>query len=186
MATLPRFAPEPELHWRPLREGDLAYVAALEAQIHAAPWSLGNFRDALSAGYLAWVGERENRIVAYGILMLGVGEAQILNVSVVPDARLLKEIETRGVIVTAPGDEPGVDFISRFFAPAVGVDEDPVTGSIHAGLAPFWAGRLGKSNLLALQASRRSGVLHCRVEGERVYVSGSAVQYLEGTIDIPL
>ncbi len=87
MATLPRFAPEPELHWRPLREGDLAYVAALEAQIHAAPWSLGNFRDALSAGYLAWVGERENRIVAYGILMLGVGEAQILNVSVVPDAR---------------------------------------------------------------------------------------------------
>lgn len=87
MATLPRFAPEPELQWRPLREGDLAYVAALEAQIHAAPWSLGNFRDALSAGYLAWVGERENRIVAYGILMLGVGEAQILNVSVVPDAR---------------------------------------------------------------------------------------------------
>lgn len=87
MASLLRPAPEPELAWRPLREGDLAYVAALEAQIHAAPWTLRNFRDALAAGYLAWAGEREGRILAYGVLMLGPGEAQILNVSVVPDAR---------------------------------------------------------------------------------------------------
>lgn len=77
----------PELTWRPLREGDLAYVAALEAQIHAAPWSQRNFRDAIAAGYAAWVAEREGRIVAYGVLMLGAGEAQILNISVVPDAR---------------------------------------------------------------------------------------------------
>ena len=67
--------------------GDLAYVAALEAQIHAAPWTLGNFRDALAAGYCARVGERDGRIVAYGVLMLAPGEAQILNLSVVPDAR---------------------------------------------------------------------------------------------------
>ncbi|MEO5701164.1 MAG: ribosomal protein S18-alanine N-acetyltransferase [Casimicrobiaceae bacterium] len=87
MASLPRSILEPELHWRPVREGDLAYVAALEAQIHAAPWTQGNFRDAIAAGYLAWVGERESRVVAYGVLMVGVGEAQILNVSVVPDAR---------------------------------------------------------------------------------------------------
>ena len=70
-----------------MAEHDLAYVAALEAQIHAAPWTLGNFRDALAAGYSACVGEREHRIVAYGVLMLGPGEAQILNLSVVPDAR---------------------------------------------------------------------------------------------------
>jgi ribosomal-protein-alanine N-acetyltransferase len=73
--------------WRPLREGDIAYVAALEAQIHAAPWTLGNFRDALAAGYCANVGVREGRVVAYGVLMLAPGEAQILNLSVVPDAR---------------------------------------------------------------------------------------------------
>lgn len=87
MATLPRVIPDPELQWRPLRAGDLAYVAALEAQIHAAPWTLANFRDAITAGYAAWVGEREGRAVAYGVLMLGPGEAQVLNISVVPDAR---------------------------------------------------------------------------------------------------
>jgi ribosomal-protein-alanine N-acetyltransferase len=87
MASLARSLLEPELRWRPLVEGDLAYVAALEAQIHAAPWTLRNFRDAMAAGYAAWVGERESRIVAYGVLMLAPGEAQILNVSVVPDAR---------------------------------------------------------------------------------------------------
>jgi [ribosomal protein S18]-alanine N-acetyltransferase len=87
MGLAARFTPPPELRWRPLREGDLAYVAALEATIHLAPWTLGNFRDALAAGYSACVGEREGRIVAYGVLMLGPGEAQILNVSVVPDAR---------------------------------------------------------------------------------------------------
>lgn len=66
---------------------DLAYVAALEAQVHPSPWSLGNFRDALAAGYSAQVGEREGRIVVFGVMMLGPGEAQLLNLSVVPDAR---------------------------------------------------------------------------------------------------
>lgn len=73
--------------WRPLAADDLAYVAALEAQIHLAPWTLGNFRDALAAGYCARVGERADRIVAYGVLMLAPGEAQLLNLSVVPDSR---------------------------------------------------------------------------------------------------
>jgi len=86
MATVPKPTLEPVL-WRPMRADDLAYVAALEAQIHLAPWTLGNFRDALAAGYCAMVGEREGRIVAFGVLMLAPGEAQILNLSVVPDAR---------------------------------------------------------------------------------------------------
>lgn len=73
--------------WRPLAADDLAYVAALEAQIHAVPWTLGNFRDALAAGYCALAGERDGRIVAFGVLMLAPGEAQVLNVSVVPDSR---------------------------------------------------------------------------------------------------
>jgi ribosomal-protein-alanine acetyltransferase len=87
MATLPRFAPDAAVVWRPLATPDVAYVAALEAHIHAAPWTPDNFREALAAGYSARVGEREGRIVAYGVLMLAPGEAQLLNLSVVPDAR---------------------------------------------------------------------------------------------------
>ena len=87
MATPLRQSPGPRPQWRPLRLGDLVYVAALEAQIHIAPWTIGNFRDALAAGYSARVGERDFRIVAYGVLMLAPGEAQVLNLSVVPDAR---------------------------------------------------------------------------------------------------
>jgi ribosomal-protein-alanine acetyltransferase len=75
------------VRWRPLADDDLAYVAALEQQIHAAPWTLGNFRDAIAAGYSARIGEREGRVVAYGVLMYAPGEAQVLNLSVVPDAR---------------------------------------------------------------------------------------------------
>jgi ribosomal-protein-alanine N-acetyltransferase len=87
VASLPAELPRARVAWRSLRADDLAYVAALEAQIHAAPWTLGNFRDALAAGYSTRVAECEGCIVAYGVLMLGVGEAQILNISVIPDAR---------------------------------------------------------------------------------------------------
>ena len=86
MASVPKSASEATT-WRPLRADDLAYVAALEAQIHLAPWTLGNFRDALAAGYAARVAERGGRILAYGVLMLAPGEAQLLNLSVVPDSR---------------------------------------------------------------------------------------------------
>jgi ribosomal-protein-alanine acetyltransferase len=87
MAALPKAGREATVEWRPMALADLSYVAALEAQIHAAPWTLGNFRDALAAGYAACVGEREGRVLVYGILMLAPGEAQLLNLSVVPDAR---------------------------------------------------------------------------------------------------
>src|SRR4051812_43021280 len=86
MASVPK-ASSARIVWRPLAADDLAYVAALEAQIHLAPWTLGNFRDAFAAGYSARVGEREGRIIAYGVLMLAPGEAQLLNLSVVPDCR---------------------------------------------------------------------------------------------------
>lgn len=99
-----------------------------------------------------------------------------------PDLAALKTLAPLDVVITAPGSEQ--DFVSRYFWPANGGDEDPVTGSIHAGLAPYWARRLGRSSLLALQASRRSGLLYCRVEGERVFVAGRAVQYLQGTIEV--
>ncbi len=87
MASLPKPTPLVPVRWRPLAAHDLPVVAALEARIHAAPWSERNFRDALAAGYSARVGVRADRIVAYGVLMLGPGEAQLLNLSVVPEAR---------------------------------------------------------------------------------------------------
>lgn len=100
-----------------------------------------------------------------------------------PDLRALAELEAQGVIVTAPA--AGHDFVSRFFAPALGVDEDPVTGSAHCVLAPYWAGRLGKTSLTAHQVSPRGGELWCEVRGDRVRIAGHAVTYLRGEIDVP-
>jgi PhzF family phenazine biosynthesis protein len=97
-----------------------------------------------------------------------------------PDMRELKKMDRMGVIVTAPGKS--VDFVSRFFAPGAGVDEDPVTGSAHCNLIPYWAERLGKSKLKALQVSKRVGELWCEDRGERVTISGHAVEYLRGSV----
>lgn len=97
---------------------------------------------------------------------------------------VLKKLKPLDVVVTCQSQSPEYDFISRYFWPANGGDEDPVTGSIHTGLAPFWASRLRKNELVALQASKRGGVLNCSVDGDRVYISGNAVQYLKGTITV--
>lgn len=99
-----------------------------------------------------------------------------------PDFTLLNKVG-RMVIVTAPGSD-GVDFVSRFFAPMDGIPEDPVTGSAHCTLTPYWANRLGKSVLEARQVSARGGTLHCRLLGERVHIAGRAVLYLEGGIHV--
>lgn len=103
--------------------------------------------------------------------------------AVVADLELIAQLAPRDVVVTARGDQH--DFVSRYFWPSNGGTEDPVTGSIHAALAPLWSARLGKAKLVALQASQRTGILHCEVDSERVRVSGHAVQYLEGTIEVP-
>ncbi len=100
-----------------------------------------------------------------------------------PDFGLLSRIEARGVIATAPGDHE--DFISRFFAPQSGVDEDPVTGSAHTLLVPYWAGRLGKDHLRASQRSRRGGALRCTHKGNRVLIAGKAVTYMKAEIYLP-
>jgi PhzF family phenazine biosynthesis protein len=88
-----------------------------------------------------------------------------------------------GVIATAPGDD-GYDCVSRYFAPAKGIDEDPVTGGAHCALAPYWAQRLGKSELRAFQASARGGEMVCRVKGDRVELVGTCVFYMEGEADV--
>lgn len=100
----------------------------------------------------------------------------------VPDYGKLVAATKDGVIVTARGAGDGFDFISRFFAPALGVPEDPVTGSAHCALAPYWAKRIGKQDMVGLQASARSGVVRVRLTGERVILAGQAVTVLEGEL----
>lgn len=113
-------------------------------------------------------------------LVLLRSEEEVRAVS--PDFYQLGQCDCFGVIVTSPGDS--CDFVSRFFAPAVGVPEDPVTGSAHCTLVPFWAERLGKRDLNARQVSRRGGAIRCSLERDRVLLSGKAVLYLEGAINI--
>lgn len=99
-----------------------------------------------------------------------------------PDFTALKKVGVRGVIVTARPSGPEYDFVSRFFAPGSGVDEDPVTGSAHCALGPYWAGRLGKSDFTAYQASARGGVVRVRLNGDRVILGGQAVTVMRGEL----
>jgi|ERR1700678_610765 len=100
-----------------------------------------------------------------------------------PDMAALARIGRPGVIVTAPGEEPN-DFVSRYFAPAKGIPEDPVTGAAHCMLVPYWAKRLGRTTFRAFQASQRGGEIVCRLTGDRVEIEGSCVFYLGGEVEI--
>jgi PhzF family phenazine biosynthesis protein len=113
-----------------------------------------------------------------------INPAQCDVMSVVYDSEILKVLKPYDVVVTALSDSAQYDFVSRYFWPANGGDEDPVTGSIHTGLAPLWAQVFSKNKLIAYQASQRGGVLECEVLGDRVLISGTAVLYLEGKITV--
>ena len=99
-----------------------------------------------------------------------------------PDFGRLERVSSRGVIVTAHSNDSKYDFVSRFFGPQVGIPEDPVTGSAHCALAPYWAGKLGKVSFLAYQASARGGELRVRIDGERVIIGGKAVTTIAGSL----
>ena len=113
-------------------------------------------------------------------MLIFKNENEILNLN--PDFQQLSKLKTRGIIVTSTSTE--FDFVSRFFAPAVGIIEDPVTGSAHTMLIPYWSKILGKNELTAKQVSTRGGILHCRNLGERVEIGGKAVTYFIGDIFI--
>ncbi|MDH3442191.1 MAG: PhzF family phenazine biosynthesis protein, partial [Gammaproteobacteria bacterium] len=117
-----------------------------------------------------------------GEMTMAVLQDESAVAAVKPDFARLAGIAEFGLIVTAPGDS--VDFVSRFFAPAIGIDEDPVTGSAHCVSTPYWSLKLGKSALTAKQISSRVGDLFCEDLGERIRIHGSAVFYLSGTITI--
>lgn len=113
-------------------------------------------------------------------LLVYENETQLLDL--VPNWNKLALVDTRGICVTAPGTT--FDFVSRFFAPRFGINEDPVTGSAHTTLIPYWSKRLGKTKLLAKQVSSRGGVLYCTDLGNRTEIGGQAITYLKGTIFI--
>jgi predicted PhzF superfamily epimerase YddE/YHI9 len=107
-------------------------------------------------------------------------ESDILSIK--PDLDYLKKLDLRGVIITARSRQ--YDFVSRFFAPKYGIDEDPVTGSAHTQLIPYWAKKLGKTKMKAKQVSSRGGELVCELRNDRVLISGKAVKFLEGKIEL--
>jgi len=155
------------------QEGDevvLNFPATLAEAVDAPPALL----DALG------VSARTAGRSAFDYLVEVESEAQVRGLA--PDFAALRALPIRGVMVTSVADRVGYDFVSRFFAPGVGVDEDPVTGSAHCCLGPFWQGRLGKEEMLAYQASARGGTVRVRVEGDRVILGGRAVTVLRGQL----
>ncbi len=135
----------------------------------ALPCPVSNaLRKALGGCKILWSGKNN-----FDYLLEVESEAIITEMR--PDFGLLKKVDKRGVIVTAKSENPKFDFISRFFAPAVGIDEDPVTGSAHCTLGPYWLAKLNKTNFTAYQASRRGGIVQVKLIGDRVLLRGKAV-----------
>ena len=118
----------------------------------------------------------------FDILIVADAVDDVLNAQI--DFNRLKKIPVRGVILTAQAESDQYDFVSRFFAPAVGVDEDPVTGSAHVCLAPFWSQKLGRNELVGFQASERGGFVKTRLAGDRVHLGGKAVIVVEGDLRV--
>lgn len=154
------------------RDGDL-----LAMDFPAWPLEPGDPPEALLRGL--GVTPIETWVSDYYLVALG-SEADVRSLR--PDVEPLRELHPRCVIITARGGD--CDFVSRFFAPSYGIPEDPVTGSAHCALTPYWSKRLGKTKLHALQVSPRGGELFCEDRGERVGIAGRAAAYLEGTITV--
>lgn len=138
---------------------------------------------ALAAALSAALGAPAREVHATAFAYLALLDSAATLGALAPDMAALAALDRSGIIVTAPPDTDH-DFVSRYFAPAKGVPEDPVTGSAHCTLVPFWAPRLGKTDLRAFQASRRGGEVLCRLRGARVALEGACVFYLEGAVDI--
>jgi predicted PhzF superfamily epimerase YddE/YHI9 len=138
---------------------------------------------AVPAGFAEALGARPFEVTADRFNYLALLDSAKTVRELAPDIAAIGGLGRSGVIVTAAGDA-NHDFVSRYFAPAKGVAEDPVTGGAHCALTPFWANKLGKTTFHAFQASKRGGEMWCRLKGERVELEGSCVFYLEGEVEI--
>jgi len=160
------------------RSGDLFVKRKgqqLEMDFPARPPVLCALPDLLAAG----LGQRPLEVLAADDY-LAVFDSEATVRAIAPDQALLGQLDLRCVVITAPGAQ--VDFVSRVFGPKFGIPEDPVTGSAHCALAPYWAKRLGKNVLTARQVSKRGGTIGCELKGDRVILSGSAVTVMETSI----
>jgi predicted PhzF superfamily epimerase YddE/YHI9 len=175
---------EPEresVSFRTLKAGTLAVSRRADMLVMDFP-----ARPAIPAeappGLLAALGGKPHEVLRARDHLIVYGNAAEV-AALAPDFAALAKVECWAAIATASGDG-GIDFVSRFFAPAQGLPEDPVTGSSHCTLVPYWAKRLGKTELEARQLSRRGGALTCALKGDRVTIAGRAVLYLEGRISV--
>jgi PhzF family phenazine biosynthesis protein len=169
------------VNFRTLKAGTLTVSRRADLLVMDFPARAAVPREA-PRGLLAALGGTPREVLgARDLLVVYDSAAEIAALK--PDLAALGKVDCWTAIVTAPGED-GIDFVSRFFAPAQGVPEDPVTGSAHCSLVPYWAKRLGKTALEARQLSRRGGALHCALNGDRVDIGGKAVTYLEGHIDV--
>jgi predicted PhzF superfamily epimerase YddE/YHI9 len=175
---------EPEresVSFRTLKAGTLAVSRRADMLVMDFP-----ARPAIPAeappGLFAALGGKPHEVLRARDHLIVYGSAAEV-AALTPDFAALARVECWAAIATAPGDN-GIDFVSRFFAPAQGLPEDPVTGSSHCTLVPYWSKRLGKTELNARQLSRRGGALTCALEGDRVSIAGRAVLYLEGRISV--
>jgi PhzF family phenazine biosynthesis protein len=160
------------------RSGDLFVEKKglqLEMNFPACPPTPHEFSEILAKG----LGQRPIEVLAAADY-LAVFDSEATVRAITPNQAVLGQLDLRGVIVTALGTD--VDFVSRFFAPKFGIPEDPVTGSAHCTLAPYWANKLGKNILTAKQVSKRGGNITCEVKTDRVFLSGRAVTFMEAEI----
>jgi PhzF family phenazine biosynthesis protein len=150
---------------------ELDFPATPPTEAEAPPGLL----EALGVGEAAYVGKTR-----FDYLVEAAAEEAVRGAD--PDIRRLRELDIRGVMVTARGTSSEHDFVSRFFAPGAGIDEDPVTGSAHCALGPYWGAKLGREEMVAFQASARGGVVRVRLAGDRVKLGGKAVTVLRGKL----
>lgn len=157
-----------------VRKADRGYVMdfpALTTEAIAEP-----------AGLSPALGTEVRQVVTYSGNYLALQASADVVRGLTPDLAAIEALGCTGVVVTAKGDQ-GYDFVSRYFAPAKGIPEDPVTGGAHCALVPYWAQRLGKTEFRAFQASKRGGEMQCRLLGQRVELEGEVAFYLEGTVE---
>ncbi|HYW02459.1 MAG TPA: PhzF family phenazine biosynthesis protein [Gammaproteobacteria bacterium] len=164
------------------RSGALAVEAAADGLLRMDFPELAMQPCEVPPGLSAALGCRPREVLA-GMDYMAVLESERQVRELAPDLRALAGLDRRGLIVTAPGER--ADFVSRFFAPGAGIDEDPVTGSAHCALAPFWAGRLGRAGLEGQQVSARGGTVLCTVGSGRVTLAGRCAFFLQGEIRLP-
>lgn len=177
--------PSDVIRFRTLKAGILVVERRGDALWLALPTRMPEPLEDVPSVLLKGLGALPDDIHLVGNKYFAIYEDAATIAALAPDMRELRKLGEMGVVVTAHGRHAGEDFVSRFFAPGMGIDEDPATGSAHCLLVPYWAKRLGKTQFDAMQLSARGAKFACVLDGERVWMSGKVQPYLKGEIAVP-